>query len=244
MQSNIYICGVDIGNYQDFPERTKKYLEISDLIIVEHIAEFNKNVKSKLSLKNNVEIIELNFSISKIKSIADKVINLAEKNKTVSVICNSGMPSIFDPGLDLINELQKKEILFTVIPGPTSLITALVYSGFDVSSFMFEGGLGRSDERIIKFKEIKSQLKKNKTVVFFELVHEALPYTIEDMLDIFGHETRVCICINLTMSNEKIFTGYLADALKWAKDFSENRDPSNHNINITYVCHIVAQGLI
>jgi 16S rRNA (cytidine1402-2'-O)-methyltransferase len=239
MQNNIYICGIDIGNYQDFPTRTKNYLEMSDLIVVEHIAEFNKSLKPKLLLKHNVEIIELNFSISKTQSIVDKVIYLAERNKVVSVICNSGMPSIFDPGIDLINELQKKQISFKVVPGPTSLITALVCSGFDTSSFMFEGGVGHGHQRVLKFKEIKEQLKKNKTVVFFELVHESLSHTIEDMLDIFGNETRISICINLTMSNEQIFTGHLEDALKWAKDFSENRDPTNHNINITYVCHIV-----
>lgn len=239
MEKNIFICGIDIGNDKDFPIRSKECLENSDCIIVEHIAEFNQRIAPKLNLKKNIELIEFNFSVSKSESTINKIISLSKNNKKVSLISNSGMPSIYDPGIDIINGLLDNGIGFEVIPGPVSLINALVISGYKTDYFIFAGDCGIGKERINKFIKIKEKITENSTVIFFEIIPDAMPHTIQDMIDIFGEKSRIAICINMTMSNETIFNGNLKEAATWAKKYSDNRDSTNHNINISYVCDIV-----
>lgn len=239
MDNNVFICGIDIGNEWDFPSRTKHYLENSDCIVVEHIAEFNKRIRPQLNLQKNIELLELNFSTSRTKPIVDRVIELSKQNKIVSVIANSGMPTIYDPGTEIIHGLQEEKLKYTVVPGPSAITNALVASGFNLNSFMFEGDCNGGKERLEKFNKIKENLKENKTVVFFEVVHEAIYHTIQDMHDAFGSKSMVSICINLTKPDETIFTGNLKEATDWAKKYSEDRETNNLNINITYVCYIV-----
>ena len=39
------------------------------------------------------------------------------------------MPGVSDPGYRLIQTLKEKEVSFTVLPGPSAVVTALVGSG-------------------------------------------------------------------------------------------------------------------
>ena len=238
MKENVFICGIDIGNILDFPPRTKSCLEQSDYIIVEHIPEFEK-IKKIMTLKEDVEIIEFNFNMANPDKVINQIIEFANKNKIISVISNSGMPSIYDPGTQIVNALNNAKIKFTVVPGPTALITALVRSGFNPLSFSFEGDCGVGQDRSHKFIKIKNQLSENKTLIFYEVVPTAMHHTVEDILDVFGKNTEICICTNLTKRSELVFSGLIKDALEWSKHFMDNLDHRNHNVDITYVCNVI-----
>jgi 16S rRNA (cytidine1402-2'-O)-methyltransferase len=238
MKENVFICGIDIGNILDFPPRTKFCLEQSDCIVVEHFSEFEK-IRKNITLKENVKILEFNFNMVNYEKVIEQIIEFANQNKIISVISNSGMPSIYDPGTQIVNALNKTKIKFTVVPGPTALITALVRSGFNPFSFSFEGDCGVGQDRNDKFIKIKNQLSENKTIIFYEVVPTAMHYTVEAILDVFGENTEICICINLTKRSELVFSGLIKDALEWSKHFTDNLDHRNHNVDITYVCNII-----
>jgi 16S rRNA (cytidine1402-2'-O)-methyltransferase len=238
MKENVFICGIDIGNILDFPPRTKSCLEQSDYIVVEHASEFEK-IKKNITLKEDVNILEFNFNMANPDKIINRIIEFANQNKIISVISNSGMPSIYDPGTQIVRALDNAKIKFTVVPGPTALITALVRSGFNPLSFSFEGDCGVGQDRNSKFIKIKNQLSENKTLIFYEVVPTAMHYTVEAMLDVFGENTEICICINLTKKSESVFSGLIKNALEWSKDFIDNLDHRDHNVNITYVCNII-----
>jgi 16S rRNA (cytidine1402-2'-O)-methyltransferase len=238
MKENVFICGIDIGNILDFPPRTKSCLEQSDYIVVEHVSEFEK-IKKITKLKDNVKIIEFNFNMVNPNKVINEIVELANQNKIISLISNSGMPSIYDPGTQIVVALNNAKINFTVVPGPTALITALVRSGFNPLSFSFEGDCGVGQDRNNKFIKIKNQLLENKTLIFYEVVPTAMPYTIETLLDVFGENTEICVCINLTKRNETVFLGPIANAIDWSKRFIDKLDHRNHDIDITYVCNII-----
>jgi 16S rRNA (cytidine1402-2'-O)-methyltransferase len=238
MKSNVFICGVDIGNTLDFPARTKSCLEKSDYIVVEHISEFEK-IRKNITLKQDVEIIEFNFNMVNCEKVIDQIVEFANQSKTISVISNSGMPSIYDPGTNIVNALNNEKIEFTIVPGPTALATALVRSGFNPFSFSFEGDCGVGQDRKNKFIKIKNQLSESKTIIFYEVVPTAMHYTIEAMLDVFGENSEICICIDLTKKSERVFLSSIKNALEWSKRFNDNFDHRDPNVDITYVCNVI-----
>src|SRR5690606_25984955 len=70
--------------------------------------------------------------------------------KNLGLISDAGPPCINDPGQILVDECLKQNIPVTAIPGPCSLIQALVLSGFETSRFKFIGFLPKNPEPILK----------------------------------------------------------------------------------------------
>lgn len=234
----LFICGIDIGDRGDFPLRTRRALLDADVVVAEHISEFN-SIRDYFNLNIDPEVIEFNGGISKSKETVARIIELA-KDKNVALICNSGMPSIFDPGTDIVNAANHNDIRYVVIPGPTSIITALVSSGFDTYSFSFEGEVGlSSSDRVKKFQKIIDSIEERKTVIFLELLEDNLQHTLLDMLDVFGPNSEVAVCMNLTRSDETIFVGKIDAAYGKMKELTANKTIKDISNYITYVCNIV-----
>src|SRR4029077_2234268 len=63
------------------------------------------------------------------------------KGETVALITDAGMPGLSDPGARLIRKCIERDLPFTIIPGPSSILTALVGSGFSLEKFCFRGFL-------------------------------------------------------------------------------------------------------
>ena len=92
---------------------------------------------------------EHNFH-NKIESISDKL-----KNQIVSYVTDAGMPSISDPGQQLIEYCQLNSINYDVFTGANSLTTAYVASGFKDVQFIFNGFLPKiGKKRVTHIKEI------------------------------------------------------------------------------------------
>ena len=66
------------------------------------------------------------------------MINLLKAGKSIAGN-DAGMPSICDPGENLINIAKSNNLNIVCIPGPSAVLTALVTSGMPSSKFTFEG---------------------------------------------------------------------------------------------------------
>ena len=90
-----------------------------------------------------------------------EIINKIKKNKTVSIVSDAGTPVISDPGYKLIQECVRQSINYTLIPGPSSLINAIVMSGLPVDKFSFldsclrKSTTRRSYLRILKITQVQ-----------------------------------------------------------------------------------------
>ena len=67
--------------------------------------------------------------------------------KNIAVISDAGMPVISDPGNTLTKLLSSEGIDYTVIPGPTAFVCALLLSGLDASRFTFIGFLNSNQNK-------------------------------------------------------------------------------------------------
>lgn len=117
-----------------------------------------------------------------------------------AVVSDAGMPGVSDPGYRLIQELKRREVAFTVLPGPSAVTTALVGSGLPSDSFYFGGFLPVKSGR--KAAVLQQALETSHTSVFYES-----PYRIVKTLEAVATidpEAPVCVARELT----KVFETY------------------------------------
>lgn len=111
------------------------------------------------------------------KQKSQEIIKNAQEGTSYAIITDQGMPGISDPGHVLIKECIKNNISYTVLPGPSSILTGLIASGFDNDRFAFYGFIPKknSDKKKL-YEELKNE---NKTSILFDTPHN-LENTIND----------------------------------------------------------------
>jgi 16S rRNA (cytidine1402-2'-O)-methyltransferase len=125
----------------------------------------------------------------------------------MGVISEAGCPAIADPGADIVNMAQQKNIPVVPLVGPSSILLALMGSGFNGQSFAFVGYLPiDSSERGKALKRLEGRaVAESQTQLFIET-----PYRNMKMLaDILKHcqsNTRLCIAADITLETESIKT--------------------------------------
>ena len=193
--SVLYVVGTPIGNLDDLSYRAINVLKNVSLIACEDTRQ-TKKIMSKYEFKNN--LISFNKHNSQNKSPI--IFNALNSGKSVALVSDAGMPSICDPGEELINMLKYNGIEVICIPGPCAALTALVVSGFPASKFIFEGFLPKKkSER----KKILLELSHSeKTIVLFES-----PLRIKKLLlelkEYLGEEREIHISRELTKKFEE-----------------------------------------
>ena len=110
---------------------------------------------------------------------------------------NSLHSVISDPGYKLIQECVRQSINYTLIPGPSSLINAIVMSGLPVDKFSFFGFMPKKKH---DQEELFKNLKNNpSTAIFFESP-KRIEKTILNLIKIMGLDKKIAICREMTAS--------------------------------------------
>lgn len=138
------------------------------------------------------------------------------QGKHIGVISEAGCPAIADPGAEIVKLAHKKNIKVVPLVGPSSILLALMASGFNGQNFVFNGYLPKERaERIKKIKELESLVyKKNQTQLFIETPYRN-NHLIDDLLAVCDSQTRLCIACDITLPTEFIQTKSIAD---WKKN--------------------------
>lgn len=172
MDYSIYFVPTPIGNLDDMTLRAINVLKNVDIIACEDTRESKK-------LLNYFEINKKLTSYHKFneKQKSQEIIKNAQEGTSYAIITDQGMPGISDPGHILIKECIKNNISYTVLPGPSSILTGLIASGFDNDRFVFYGFIPKknSDKKKL-YEELKNE---NKTSILFDTPHN-LENTIND----------------------------------------------------------------
>ncbi|MFC1504173.1 16S rRNA (cytidine(1402)-2'-O)-methyltransferase [Spirochaetota bacterium] len=211
MIKQFYIISTPIGNLEDISERAKSALAGSDAIFVE---EYRKGKKTLDLLKIDISEKDIiTFNEHDEKKFRDSfIIPLVEKYKTASLISDCGTPLIADPGSKLLDLLLKFRIPITHIPGPSSVISALVLSGFSTKRFYYAGFL--SPKREGRIADLKRIAGMKSTIVIMETPYRLLQL-IESIKKVFGPGRDMALCFNMTKKNEYIFRGTVQDAWQY-----------------------------
>src|SRR5947209_11483566 len=157
----LYVVATPIGNRGDITLRAVEVLKDVDLIAAEDTRHSGMLLKHFGIKKPLVSYHEHNEAMR----TAQLVERLAG-GENVALITDAGTPGLSDPGARLIRECVKRILPFTIIPGPSSIATALVGSGFPAEKFFFGGFLPvKSGQRE---RELRAAATHEETSIYFE----------------------------------------------------------------------------
>ena len=202
--SKLYIVPTPIGNLEDITLRAIRILKEADLILAE-------DTRTSSKLLRHLEISKPMFAYhlhNEHRSLA-KVIERLKSGEVIALISDAGTPAISDPGFLVVRECIANDIPVECLPGPSALIVAVVNSGLPCDRFIFEGFLPQKKGRQTK---IMSLVEETRTMVFYESPHRLIK-ALEQFIEHFGPERRVCVSRELTKMFEENARGTLAEVL-------------------------------
>ena len=197
--SILYIVGTPIGNLNDISYRALNVLRKVSLIACEDTRQ-TKKIMNKFEFKNKLISFNKNNSSRKIPQLIDNL----ESGKSIALVSDAGLPSICDPGEDLVKNAKLRGFNIVCIPGPCAALTALVSSGFPSSKFTFEGFLPKKNS---ERDELLLKLSKNEeTLIIFESPRR-VKKLLNEIKKYFGGDREMLVFRELT----KIFEEHIGD---------------------------------
>ena len=208
----LYLVGTPIGNLEDISIRALNILRKVSLIACEDTRQ-TKKILNKFSIKN--ELISFNKHNSSIR--IPGIIDDLKKGKSIGLVSDAGMPSICDPGEELVYQSRLHQIDTICIPGPCAATTAIVSSGFPSSRFIFEGFLPK--KKTDREKIIYEIGERELTTVLFESPHRLIKL-LKEFKEYIGGEREIEISRELT----KKFEEHIREDINTALDLIEGKE--------------------
>src|SRR6266478_4829874 len=200
----LYVVATPIGNLGDITVRALEVLKSVDVIAAEDTRHSGMLLKHFEIKKPLVSYHEHNEAMR-----AAQLVERLAADENVALITDAGTPGLSDPGARLIRECIKRELPFTIIPGPSSILTALVGSGFSAEQFFFGGFLPvKSGQRE---RELDAAAERDETTIFFESPYR-LAKTLKACMDIMPAR-QLCVARELTKKFEEFRRGTASELL-------------------------------
>src|SRR5947199_2048410 len=200
----LYVDATPIGNLGDITLRALEILKDVDLVAAEDTRHSGILLKHYRIDKPMLSYHEHNEAMR----TAQLIERLAAGEK-IALITDAGTPGLSDPGARLIRECIKRELPFTIVPGPSSIATALVGSGFSAEKFFFGGFLPvKSGQRQ---RELRAAAAREETSAYFESPYR-LTKTLAACIDILPGR-QLCIARALTKKFEELRRGSAIELL-------------------------------
>jgi 16S rRNA (cytidine1402-2'-O)-methyltransferase len=195
----LYIVATPIGNLEDISQRALNSLRECDAILCE-------DTRRTSILLNRHGISKPLISYHKFKEakVLDQILARLESGENLALVSDAGTPCINDPGTRLAAACVERNIPFTAIPGPCSVIEALVLSAFLAERFQFIGFLSKKPAQ-----ELRSLLFYPGATVAFESP-ERLPATL-DALDKIAPLRPLAVAREMTKTFEECRRGTAAE---------------------------------
>lgn len=202
----LYLVPTPIGNMQDMTYRAVEMLKNADFVC----AEDTRN--TGLLLKHfDISAKQISFHEHNAYEKISELIALMKEGKILAQMSDAGMPSISDPGHDLVKAAIAEEIPVVAIPGASAGITALIASGLAPQPHIFYGFLPRKAKQQKEFFEAKKQYPE--TQIFYESPYRVAD-TLDNMLAVYG-DRKIVLVRELTKLYEEYQRGYISEILEY-----------------------------
>jgi len=209
-QGNLYLIPCTLGEtspLEVLPFLVKKAVEEIDIYIVENeknARRFIKNIDPKKSQANlHINLINKYTDESEIPGMLQPCLD----GQDIGVISDAGCPGIADPGAAIVEQAHLQGIRVVPLVGPSSILMAMMASGFNGQNFAFNGYLPidkRERRKEIKRLERLSE-EQNQSQLFIET-----PYRnnqlLESILSTLQSQTKLCVACDITLPTEYIKT--------------------------------------
>lgn len=200
----LYVVPTPIGNLEDITLRALRVLREADFIACEDTRRTGKllnHYEIKNRLVSHHEHNEERFA----SELAERA-----RSEKIALVSDAGTPLVSDPGYRLVSACIEAGVEIEVLPGASSLTTALAASGFPVDEVVFIGFPPRKGrERTELFERVS---REEATFVLFES-----PKRLRKTLDELPKDASVAVCREMTKLHEEVFRG---SALEAAEHFS------------------------
>lgn len=158
------------------------------------------------------------FTLNKFTSVEylQMYIQPCKEGFDMGVISDAGCPAVADPGAVIVELAHRNNIEVIPLVGPSSILLAVMGSGFNGQSFAFNGYLPiEKDKRKQYLKRLEAKvIRENQTQIFIET-----PYrnekTMQDILNHLSQDTKLCIATDITLDSQYIKTLSVRD---WKKE--------------------------
>lgn len=202
----LYLVPTPIGNLDDMSVRGVKTLQGVDLIAAE-------DTRNTQKLLNHFEITTPQKSLHEhnFKERIPQLLAFLQKGKDIAQVSDAGMPSISDPGHELVLACLEEKIKVVALPGPTAGLTALLASGLSPQPNYFYGFLPRkkNEQKTV----LASLYGQEATLIFYESPHR-VKETLTNMQTVFG-ERQAVICRELTKLHEEYLRGTFSELIAY-----------------------------
>ncbi len=218
-KGKLYLIPTTLGNNEPLevlPISVKKVIEQTNTYIVENEKTARRFIK-KISSGKQQSTLEI-FLLNKFTnaSILPEFLQPCLNGINVGLLSEAGCPGIADPGADIVKLAHENNIKVVPLVGPSSILMAMMSSGMNGQSFTFNGYLPiDKNERKNEVKRLERlSFEQNQSQIFIET-----PYRnnkmLEDICNVLGDNTLVCVACDITLPTEFIKTKIVSE---WKKN--------------------------
>ncbi|KRN32308.1 16S rRNA (cytidine(1402)-2'-O)-methyltransferase [Weissella halotolerans] len=204
----LYLVPTPIGNLGDMTQRAIEVLKEVAVIA----AEDTRHTQHLLN-QYGIDQRQVSFHEHNKESRIPELVKRLQAGEDIAQVSDAGMPSISDPGHELVKAAILADIPVVPIPGASAGITALIASGLAPQPFTFIGFLPRkAGEQAAALAEL---VDRPETLIFYEAPHR-LAKTLRQIRAVFGDQRPVVLARELTKRYEEFLRGTAAEVVAWA----------------------------
>ena len=187
-----------IGNLEDITLRGLRTLREADVVAAEDTRHASILLKHHGISRPLLSLHEHNEA-----QRAEEIAKRLAAGENIAMLTDAGTPGISDPGFRVVRECIARGLEFTVLPGATSILPALVGSGLPLHEFYFGGFLPVKSGR--RKTLLEAALARSETTIFFES-----PHRIGKSLAVLAElapDRSVCVARELSKKFEEYWRG-------------------------------------
>ena len=199
----LFPCPIFEGKTESLSAESIKWLHETTTFVVEKAKTARHFIKSTqhpvpIALMQILEITENKKELS-------EFLQVVHQGTNIGVISEAGCPGVADPGAEVVEWAHLHGIKVVPFVGPSSILLALMASGFNGQNFAFNGYLSnKKPELITQLKALEQKVQKTgQTQIFMETPYRNA-FIIETCLDTLNEQTRLCIACDINAPDEDI----------------------------------------
>lgn len=202
VEYSVYFVPLPIGNREDITRRALDVLSSVDVIACEDTRHTGMLLKHYGISKPLMSMHEHNESVR-----SGEIVQRVAAGERFAVVTDAGMPGVSDPGYRLIQTLKASDVSFTVLPGPSAVVTALVGSGLPSDAFFFGGFLPVKSGK--KGQLLEAAVAANVTSIYYESPFRIVKTV--NALAAIDPAVPICVARELTKAFETYHRGTAAE---------------------------------
>ncbi|MEN9400541.1 MAG: hypothetical protein RL632_1644 [Bacteroidota bacterium] len=151
-----------------------------------------------------------------------KILYALRNGSDVGILSEAGCAGIADPGAEVVAMAHQNDIPVEPMVGPSSILLALISSGFSGQNFTFHGYLPKErKDRVRRLKDMEGDSRRTgATHIFMDTPFRNM-HVLDDLLNELADPTLICIASDLTLLERSVKTMSVKDWREHAYDLAK-----------------------